>query len=81
VPDPQDSVVHFRASVSKQVPVGGGVPHAGEQNSFGTRQPAAGEHACPVHAPAIVSKHPPVATHGPLCNLQAPACRRRQSLP
>jgi hypothetical protein len=39
----------LRVTVSKQVPVGGGDPHVGEQNSFGDGHVSAGEHAAPVH--------------------------------
>jgi hypothetical protein len=78
---PHGCVVHRRPIVSKQVPVGGGEPHAGEQNWFGSGHPTSGEHASPVQLPAMVSKQPPEATHGPSCSLQAPACCRSQSFP
>jgi hypothetical protein len=78
---PHASFVHCRASVSKHVPVGGGDAHAGEQNSFGSGHPLPGEQMAPVHAPAMVSKQPPLATQAPACSLHTPACRRRQSLP
>jgi hypothetical protein len=45
----------LRETRSKHVPVGGGEPHAGEQNSFGIAQPFTGEQLTPVHCASIVS--------------------------
>ena len=64
---------------SKQVPLGGGEPQRGEQNSFGSEQACSELHASVVHCKAMVSKQAPLT--GPWHSARHPCSVARHAAP
>jgi len=72
-------VVHCMVLGSKQVPLAGGEPQRGEQNSFGCEQACAELHASVVHCRAMVSKQAPLT--GPWHSARHPWSVARHAAP